>query len=328
MLWTDSIWITQDDLMRIDSEVVNVAAAEGVSLNGDNGLIRGAIEEASNELQKLIIAFGGYLNSGDLTANHLAAVLNVGIGNSIRQKALLTQVCVSGFTPTSWNHIKQWAVHWTLRVFYRNVFSRTVNDRYEKKMNFFKDELVRRVTPTLFGLGIPIVLQPLLAPASYFTRNSGTWDSSNVSLVAGAGTLDNTNFCDVVITFVDQSQPNFYVSASTPNNCESDAPTRITQQMGTGNVLQVSIASLNPPTGGQDPATILVAVVAQLKATGWNIYVSSTPGGILYLQNSTPVPIATQTYTFSGDPVFSGFPIQQGQYESRRLSLVPMRQRA
>ena len=325
MLWTDSIFVTQNDLMRLDSEVVNVAATEGITLTGDNGTLRAGVEEASTELQKLIIAFGGYLNSGDLSANHLAAVLNVGIGNSIRQKALLEQVCVSGLTPTSWTHIKQWAVHWCLLVFYRNCINRTVTDRYEKKLNFYKDELDRRITPSLYGLGIPIVLQPLYAPAAYFERNSGTWSSSNVTTVPGSGTLNGVS-CDVTITYVNKSAGN-YVSAANPNNAESDAPAAVTQAMTTGNVLNISIASLNPPNGVQDPSQVLVCVMSPLAATHWNVYVGMT-GQTLYLQNTTPIPIATQNYTLAGDPTFSGYYQGLGQYPSRRLSLIPMRQRA
>ncbi len=327
MLWTDKIFVSVDDLLRMDSEVSLISAAEQITLIGDNGLIRGAVEEASNELQKLIISFGGYLNSGDLSANHLAAVLNVGIGNSVRQKATLDQICVSGDTQQSWNWIKQWTVFWVLRIFYRNAFNRTVNDRYEKKMNFYKEELQRRVGPTLFGLGVPIVLRPLFAPASYFTRDAGTWDWTNVSLVSGSGTLDNTVSVDVAVTFVDMSAANLYVSPAKINNAESNASDVITQALDTGKVLEVDITSLNPPTGTQNPAQVLVTVVAPLKATHWNMYVGKT-GKTLYLQNPAPIPIATTSHVLPGDPVFSGYRMGLGQYADRRLSLVPMRQRA
>jgi len=327
MLWTDSIFITTADLVRVDSEVPRVTDAEGITLTGDNGLLRAVVEEASTELSKLVIAFGGYLNSGDLSANHVAAVLNVGIGNSVRMKVTLSQICVSGNNPGEWNWIKQWAVYWALRILYRNAFSRTVNDRYEKKMNFYKDELVRRVTPSIYGLGVPVVLRPLQAPAAYFERSAGSWGQTNVSLVAGPGTLTASNSCDIAITFVDMSQANLYVSATQPNNAESNPSGVITQVMNTAQVLSVSIASLNPPTGRQDPAQVLVSVMSPMKATHWNVYVG-TSGGTLYLQNGSPIPIATKTYTLAGDPVLSGFPVGIGQYQDRRLSIMPTRQRA
>lgn len=327
MLWTDKIFVTQDDLSRVDSEVNQVALAEEITLVGDNGLLRGAVEEAANELQKLVISYGGYLNSGDLSANHLAAVLNVGIGNSVRQKAALDQVCVSGDTPMAWNWIKQWTVAWVLRTFYRNAFNRTVNDRYEKKMNFHKDEMQRRLTPTLFGLGIPIVLRPLYAPASYFTRDAGTWGTDNVSLVAGPGSLDSTKNIDVVVTFVDMSAGNLYVDSTSRGNAESEGSDRATIQMSSGNVIQVDISTLNPPTGRQNPAQVLVTVIAPLKATHWNVYAGNR-NSQLYLQNTSPIAIGTTSYTFTGNPSLSGPTVGLGQYSDRRLSLTPMRQRA
>lgn len=311
----------------MDPEISNVATAEGITLTGDEGLIRSSIEETVNELNKIVIAFGGYLNSGDLSANHLAAVLNVGIGNSVRQKILPIQVCVSGQTWTSWNWIKQWAVFWCLKIFYRTAMARTANDRYEKRMNTYKDELVRRITPNVYALGIPVVLQPLSAPAATFTRNAGTWGPSNVTLVNGSGSM-NGAVVNVAITYVDQSQDNLYYNASAPNNAESQCTEWMEMTLATGKVLQFNIASLNPPNGTQDPATILVTVIAPLQATGWNIYVGLASSNTLYLQNSEPIPITTLEYTLPSDPTFSGYQVGLGQYESRRLSITPTRQRA
>lgn len=326
MLWTDKIFISLNDLLRFDAEIQSVAESEEINLEGDNGMIRGAIEETSLELQKLMIAYGGYLNSGDLTANHLAAVLNVGIGNSVRQKALLDQVCVSGDTAATFNWIKQWTLFWTLRIFYRNAFARTVNDRYEKKMEFYKQELDRRVTPSVKALGIPIVLRPLYAPGAVFVQ-SGSWTTDNVGLVAGPGTLDTTNVVNVAITYVDMSQANLYVDQTKKNNAESEASDPITLVMQTGNVIEVDITSLVPPTGQQNPAQVLVCVISPMKATHWNVYVGLT-GRPMYLQNSTPIDINTKTYTLPGDPTFSGYQLGVGQYPDRRLSITPTRQRS
>jgi hypothetical protein len=275
---------------------------------------------------KLIISFGGYLNSGDLTANHLAAVMNVGIGNSVRQKIGLQQIVVSGDVPGQWNQVRQWVVFWALRTFYRSAFARVSDDRFEKKMSFYKDEIVRRLQPSLFALGIPIVIRPMVRPGAYFEVNSGTWDSSNVDLVLGPGTLNGVSW-DVAITYADNSQWNFYQSAIQRNNCESDGSDIVTVPMTTGNVLQVNIASLNPPSGAQYPAQVMTVVVSPLKACVWNIYAGPT-GGPLYLQNPVPIPIGQTTYTLPGDPVTSGQTVGTGQYPDRRLSLVPTRQRA
>ena len=326
MLWTDSVFVVQDDLLRIDSEVSTVATSENITLTGDNGLLRGAVEETANEMMKLVISFGGYLNAGDLTANHLAAVLNVGIGNSVRQKVGLQQVVVSGDVPGQWNWIKQWTVFWALKTFYRDAFGRVGNDRYRAKMDFYKDELQRRVTPNLWALGVPVVIRPLVRPAATFERNTGTWDSSNVSMVAGSGTTAAVSY-DVAISYCDMSQANFYVSPALPNNCESDLSDVANVATQDGAVVEVDTTSLNPPTGAQHPSQVMVVVVSPLKATHWNVYVGNQ-GGTLYLQNAAPIPIATKTYTLAGDPVLSGYEAGNGQWPDRRLSLVPTRQRA
>jgi hypothetical protein len=326
MLWTDGIFITQDDLSRLDSEVASVAQSENITLAGNNGLLRGAIEEVSNEMMKLVISFGGYLNSGDLSANHMAAVLNVGIGNSVRQKVALQQIIVSADVPGQWGWVTQWAVFWALKTFYRDAFSRLGGDRYKTKMDFYKDEIQRRIMPNMWALGVPVTLRPLSRPAAFFERASGTWTSSNVSLVAGSGTLSGVS-CDVAITYCDMSQANLYVSADVPNNAESNPSDIVTVAMTTGSVIDVDISTLNPPTGKQHPSQVMVVVVAPLKATHWNLYVGAT-GGVLYLQNSAPIPIATTSVVLPGNPIASDYTLGSGQYAERRLSLVPTRQRA
>lgn len=326
MLWTDRVFVTQDDLSRIDSEVVEVANSESITLNGSNGLLRGAIEECSNELQKLVTSFGGYLGSGDVSPNHTAAVMNIGMGSDVRAKATLSQICVSGDVEDSWNWVKQWAVFWSLNVLYRDAFNRTVKDRYEGKMRYYKSELQRRVTPSIMGLGLPIVLRPLASPAATFERDSGTWGADNVTLVAGAGTLDAVDR-DVVVTYVDMTDANLYVSSTVRNNAESHPSERMTMAMTTGNVLHVDITSLGPPTGVQHPSQLLVCVVSPMRATHWNVYVGAR-AGLLYLQNVAPITIATKTYTLAADPLTGGQTPGIGQYAVKRLSLVPTRQRA
>ena len=289
-------------------------------------MLRGAVEEAANEMMKLVISFGGYLNAGDLTANHLADVLNVGIGNSVRQKIGLQQIVVSGDVPGQWNWVKQWVVYWALRNFYRDAFARVGGDRYKVKMDFYKEEMQRRITSNLYTLGIPVVIRPLVRPAAMFERNTGTWDSSNVDLVAGSG-IATTPF-DVVVTYCDMSQPNFYADAAHPNNCESEPSDIVTVTPDGTQVIEVDITSLNPPSGAQHPSQIMVVVVSPLRATHWNVYIGNQGSSTLYLQNPAPIPIATKTCTLAGDPVLSGYESSNGQYPDRRLSIAPMRQRA
>src|SRR4051812_24371897 len=198
MLWADKLFITTDDLSRIDSEALDVAGAERVVMDGPNGMTRGAYEELTDEFQKMMISFGGYLGSGDVTPNHLAAVLNVGLGNAVRQKALPSQVVVSGDVPGQWNHVKRWAVYYTLEFLYRDAFNRTVKDRYEGKMRYYKSERQRRIQPTVAARGVPVVIQPLQRPAAAYEPNSGTWGAANVSAVASPGAPSGS--WDVAIT--------------------------------------------------------------------------------------------------------------------------------
>ena len=339
MLWTDAIAITSADLMRYDAEAVTVALQENITLDGVNGSCQSGYEDAANELMKLVISFGGYLNAGDLSANHLAAVLNVGIGNSVRQKVGLQQVVISGDVATQSTWLRTWATYIVLKQLYRDAFGRTINDRYKLKLDALKDDMQRRILPNVMALGVPIVTRPLDCPGAFYGLSgvpgsnfpssfttSGTWGSDNVSLVAGAGTLDNQSV-DVVVTYCDMSQANFYLSPAQTNNMESNPSTTVTQGMTAGDVLSISIASLNPPSGGQPPQQVLVVVVSPGKATHWNLYVGLT-GKVLYLQNPAPIPIATKTYTLPGDPVLSGYQCGIGQYADRRLSLLRTRQRA
>jgi hypothetical protein len=330
MLWTDSLFITPSDLQRIDSEVASVATQESITLSGSNGTLRQAQEEAANILTQYIVAFGGYLNSGDLTANHLAAVLNVGIGNIVRQKCSLEQVVVSGNVPGEWSVVKEWAIYQTLISFYRNGFARVGGDRYKTKLDYYRSEMDRRIKTKLWTMGVPIVMQPLDAPGAFFRQNSGTWGPQNVNLVSGPGTI--VGAVDVAITYVCQTQPNFYASPTNTGNAESDTGgTVTTSALASGQVILVDIDDLVPPTGAQPPWEQMVVVVSPLAATGWNVY-AANPGGVggqMWLQNlDGPIPIDTTSYTFAGNPVSGTYPLLLGQYLNRRLSIVPSRQRA
>ena len=347
MLWTDALFITVDDVARLDGGAAQVVTDESISGSGNYSYIRGAIEEATQELTKMSVAFGGYLSTGDVSPNHTAAVLNIGLGNAVRYKALPSQVVVSGIGPFSSNHIKQWATAYAVMYLYRNASNRTVKDRYEAKMRFFKSELDRRLRPSIIGLGLPLVIQPIAAPAAIFERNSGTWGASNLSPISQTGPAGGT--FDVAITYVNQGQPlgfnasqnnwqsfrvtgfnadaTKYVSSLLPGNAESNPSTTLTTTVAADHVLGVSIASLTPPNGYQDPSTRILCVVIPLAATGWNVYVGPS-GGVLTLQNATPIPIWTTSYQLALNPTTTGVPVGVGQYADRVLSMSPTRQRA
>ena len=354
MIWTDGLFISVNDLQRVDSEVQQVATAEKINLIGNFGIIRGGIEAAGQEMTKMMVAFGGYLSSGDISPNHTSAVLNIGLGNSVRSKALLSQIVVSGLSSFSWNHVKEWVVHWVLQTFYRDAFNRTVKDRYEAKMRYYKSEIDRRLRPSIMGLGIPMIIQPLAAPAALFERSPvdylgslnspygnnawttpGTFGNANLSSVNSVGTSGGS--FTVVVTYVNQGMmqqtgqflpdSTKYVSSSKNGNAESAGSPLASITVPAGSAMQVSIASLYPPNGLQDPATRLLCVTLPLAATGWNVYAGPI-NGTLTLQNNAPISIFTKTFMFPGDPTTTGVPLGTGQYDDRKLSLNPTRQRA
>lgn len=333
MLWTDGIFITIEDLQRVDGGVLQVATDEGIPITGNYSFIRGAIEEATQELQKMSVAFGGYLSTGDVSPNHTAAVLNIGLGNAVRYKALPSQVVVSGPAPFTSNHVKLWATSFALMYLYRNASNRTVKDRYESKMRYYKSEIDKRLARSVMGLGLPLTIQPLAAPAATFERNSGSWTSANVTSAVQAGPTGGT--FDVAVTYVNQGvltnsgytpDSTKYVSYLNPGNAESNPSTVQTVVVASGHVVHVDITSLNPSIGSQDPSQRILCVMVPLAATGWNIYVG-TSGGTLYLQNLTPIPINTKTYQLAANPVNNTLAMGIGQYADRILSMSPTRQR-
>ena len=269
---------------------------------------------------------GGYLNYGDLSSNHLAAVLNVGLGNSVRAKALVGQVCVSGSVAKQRTHIVQWATYWVMRKFFNSVVGRTVEDRYKKKADYYDDEIRKRMTPTMWSQGVPIVLRPLPCPGAIYEANTGTWDVSNVTSDTCVGAIGGQ--FDVVVTYVDMFESGLYISKDQPNNSESGPSATVPGVVvPVDSSLVIDIATLNPPSGKQNPATVLLSVVSGLAASHWNVY-AGTSGGSLYLQNMDPIPIAQTSYQLTGDPVKNKYALGQGQYQARWLTILPTRQRS
>jgi hypothetical protein len=315
MLWTDSIFITPQDLASLDSEIPTIAEDENVVLTGETGFIRRQIDEAGEEILRRMEVFGGWVGSSTLSANHIQGVMNIGGGAAAsRTKILLNQVVVSDRIPNKWSHLTQWVVHRTLVSFYRNSYSRTASkDRYKSKLDEFNRLMLRQQNYILLDLGLPICYQPLPRPAAAFEINPGTWDTTNATPVANVlGTFAGN--VDVAITYVDSSR---YLSSSQNQNAESTPSDRLTISLIAGELPRVDITSLVPPDGHQDPGSMALCVYTPLTATHWNVYAGKM-GSQLILQNSTPIPIATKTYDFTADLKLTGTPMGLGQYADRR----------
>jgi len=336
MLWTDTYIVTTADLLTIDPEVGDVATAESITVDGSTGIVQRTYEAASQQLLAQMQRFGGYLSSGLVSANHLAAVFNVGGPGVNRTRVLLGQIIA--FDPYN-PLVKTWLCYRTLEKFFHAAFSRTMQDRYEKKMKQYATDVRNEFWPNVKNAGLPVVYRPMPCPGAVNERvpggfsqlQSGTWSAANVTTAAKAGTTGGT--FDVAVTYVDQT---LYVGPRTKTNAESYTSARITQVVAAGQALQINISSLTPPNAGSDPAMLPSALTTPLNASGWNVYVGQQ-GGTLYLQNASPIPclgasvgsasILQPVYTLAGDPVLAGYAADYGQYADAYFTIQDLIQR-
>lgn len=343
MLWTDNYFVTSDDLNSIDSEVSDVAGDMNIVVDGANGIIQRTIEETGSALLAQMQRFGGYLSSGLVTANHLAAVFNVGGPGVNRVRVLLDQVVAYNPQLPQTLAVKQWVCYRALYNFFRAASVRVNEDRFEKRKRMYQEDTIHVYWPNLQNLGCPIVYRPMQAPGAAFDMNAGTWGSSNVTTVSQAGTSGGKY--DVAITYVDQA---YYKNAANKYNSEGYTSARITVTVNPGQALSVNLNGLIPPNAGANAANLPQAITTPLNATGWNVYVGET-GGTLYLQNTSgpitmpplgsttyygnsgyanTIPLSNTTpYVFTADPVLSGIASDYGQFADAYYTLQDQLQR-
>ena len=300
-LYTDSDILTESDLLAIDPEVSTVADAEGIVVSGSGSIISQAWDECADKILAAVQSFSGDLFAwpGQITAlNYLGAS---------RPRLKLTQIVWTASYANRNSPIRRWMIYRALYLFYRAASGRRETDRYERKRDQFEQE-GKMHWRTLFRYGLPMVSKPLSAPGATHELNAGTWGASNVTAVAGGASSAPVTY-DVAITWVDTTQ---YASPTNTQNAESGPSATQTITVPAAEVLQVSIASLIPPGTLPDQAGTADGIMIGLNASGWNIYAGPT-GGTLYLQNSSPIPTATQTYAFAGPPVATGAAMTNGQ---------------
>lgn len=321
MLFTDADCVTLADLKSLDSEVARIAQSENLTVEGDGSIIRRSIEEMGQDLKSKLQSFTGYVVGIGSSANHIAAVMNIASGSVSRPILRLNQVVVGEPDPAK-TEFKRWAEYSALADFYRTVVLRKVNDKHEHKMDLYRD-MADRAWSILSACGIPLVMIPLPAPGAIREYNSGSWGVANLS-AGGSGSTDSGAIYDVVVTWTGAA----YVSPSVRSNSES-CPSAIASVTTTaGQIVSVNIASLNPPSG-TFPSALGTAdgIHSPMLAAGWNIYVGLT-GQTLYLQNSSPIPIATKTHALSNTPVLSGAQPGAGQASDFNFAVQSILQRA
>jgi hypothetical protein len=319
MLFTDGNFITSALLDQIDGEFSAVASAEGMDTSA---FIAEAVNSAGSELIAKIQNFSGYLVGVGVNANHLAAVLNVLSTAINRPRALLNQIPATEPNPTR-TAFRRWVQFYCLYEFYLTVSNRKVKDRYEQKAKKYEAQK-KRHWENLKGNGFPVVLNPLPCPGATLEYNSGSWSNANVTAVAGGASIASADY-DVAITWC--SLPT-YVSSANQGNAESAGAVTQTITVPAGDVISIDITSLNPPNGTVATAIgTAQGVYSPLAATHWNIY-AGEKYGTLYLQNSSPIPVATTSYTFTDAPVLSGFPLGAGQAAMYDFAFLNMLWRA
>ena len=310
MLFTDRMFCSAQSLSYIDSELNKVALAEKLDIGStETSVLWHYTLAAGEKFLSRIQNFSGYLVGVGVNSNHAAAVMNILSTAINRPRALLVQIPVSEPDHTR-RAFARWVQYSVLKDFYRNLYRRSViNDRYEKKMLMFEEE-EKSHWITLKGRGFPVILNPLSAPGAIWMYGSGTWGNSNVVVVSG-GTQAGQVMYDVSITYC--SLP-AYVNYNNQNGAESGGATPVSSVLTLANqVLQINLSGLNPPTSIM-PVAIGTAsgIFPPMNATHWNVYVGPT-GGPRCLQNSTPIPIATTTYTLPDVPVVNGSIENEGQ---------------
>ncbi len=309
MLWTDALFVSEDDLASVDPEISELASDQSIELAP---VIQRGIENAGRFLEGKMIRFSTFTTSRDMSTNHIAAVLNVGIPSNNRRRTTLEQVVVSGRNATFWSELKTWAVNRILVEFYTRASNRSENDRYEMKRDQFRDIEQGEAWPLFKRSGVPLVYQPMRAPGAVQARNPGSWVAAEE---AGSGTFAGT--VRVAITFLDAGK---YISPTRKQNAESAPSAEQTVTLTNAEVFNVDITDLTYPDGTLDPADFARGFTVPLNASHWNVYAAKV-NKPMRLQNASPIPIATKTWAATGNVNTSSPQADEGQYADLYMNL-------
>ena len=308
MLYTDADFVTAAQLAESDKDVARIAIVESITIAT---VISRTLGRAGQDLLSQAMSHG-VIGSAGLSGNHLARVLNT--GQSMNAPVIrLGQVVVHSLSPGYESPLATWALFRILEEFYLEAMSRKPQDDYfSDKAESYRDR-GRNAWRVAASQGIPVVLVPIPCPGAVHEPDSGTWSVANLSAVtAGSGAQQ---VLTVAITYVGDA----YVSATDQGNAESGLSAQATITVAANKVLHIDIASLHPPTGSVSVGTSQNQWV-NMAAVGWNVYVSVT-GGIFYLQNASPIPIATKSYQLTGAAAVSGSQSGNGQFPDMNVTI-------
>lgn len=310
-LLVDNDVITLSDLIALDPEAPAIADAEGIVLEGAGSVIRQAWEECAAKLIDSIQQFGsGYTTSEQLWT---------GLISASRPRVQPNQIVVDN--PYGLSAVRRWLAQQGLVQLYSAAANKRANDRYSEKLDAARQVLGSRWR-TLWSTGLPYVASPIACPGAAHEPDAGEFTESNTASVAGGAGAEAVTY-EVAITWVDGS---VYISQLVKNNAESGPSKRVSCTVAANQLLRVNITGLTPPGSVAWQHGTADGIRRSRVATGWNCYVGSV-GGQMYLQNATPIPIATDTYTLAAAPVLSGYRLGTGQYADANLPFQATLQR-
>lgn len=154
-LWIDREWVGLAELSAIDSEVASIAEAEEIDVGGSGGVAREAFAECSNWLTTSFPSLNGAFDP--------VAYVGGAVNNRFRlEQVVMTEEYGERRTP-----LRDWLIWSTLAAFYRSAVRRSLNDRYERKLELAEREVAKRLSAVRRG-GVPVVFNPIPAPGAVF----------------------------------------------------------------------------------------------------------------------------------------------------------------
>lgn len=298
-------------LLQIDNEVSSVAstAKPTIIVDGLGSICEQAWRECGQTISASQQLYSTYLTQAGISAGHMGAVMNTGSPARTQPRVKLNQVVTHDSNyANSQSALQLWVAYTALSMLYREASSRLGKDRYEEKMQRYKQDALKHWYD-LRAVGLPIVLLPMEAPGAKHAFAAGPWSTSNLSGASG-GSNASTQDVQVAITWYDSSK---YVSQTSKGNAESGPSEILAYTIAANKYLKIDITGLTPPAGVADPVGTSAGTVLPLAATHWNVYCGQKGSAYLYLQKES-VAVATKTWTLTADPVYSGTVMTQGQF--------------
>lgn len=278
--------------------------------------------EARSKLEAALQCFSLYVGTAGSEA-HISAVLNTGLwGFGTRARIILSQLIDSdSLYSDSISPLQQWVTYLALRLIFQTAADRLdKNDRYARKEERYAKR-AKELWSQLLSQGLSFTNSYFDCPGSLHGWQAGIWDTTCLSLSADP---NNTNANDmdvrVAITYVDNT---VYVSPTNKQNGESGPSKIVATTIPAGQLLTVSIASLNPPSANNVPNVGLSqGIVPRNLASHWQIYAGTgVEGSPLYLQVPM-IPVGTTAAALPATLRLSGPQLDNGQVPSAQGQLI------